>query len=88
MSSWFDILILVSLIGMNGAFALSEVALITSRRARLQHMDEESVPGARRAMDMNADPNRALSTIQVGITSIGLLSGCLLYTSPSPRDTR
>ena len=75
MSSWFDILILVILIGMNGAFALSEVALITSRRARLQHMDEESVPGARRAMDMNADPNRALSTIQVGITSIGLLSG-------------
>ena len=62
MSSWFDILILVILIGMNGAFALSEVALITSRRARLQHMDEESVPGARRA-------------IQVGITSIGLLSG-------------
>ncbi len=75
MSSWFDVFILVILIGLNGMFALSEVALITSRRARLQHLSEDDVPGAKRAMEMNADPNRALSTIQVGITSIGLLSG-------------
>ena len=67
MSSWFDVLILVVLIGLNGMFALSEVALITSRRARLQHMSEEEMPGAKRAMEMNADPNRALSTIQVGL---------------------
>ena len=75
MSSWIDIGILVVLICMNGAFAMSEVALIASRRARLQRMAEDNTPGAKRAADLNADPNRALSTIQVGITSIGLLSG-------------
>ena len=75
MSSWIDIGILVILLGMNGAFAMSEVALIASRRARLQRMTQDNTPGAKRAADLNADPNRALSTIQVGITSIGLLSG-------------
>ena len=70
-----DIVVLVVLIGLNGVLAMSEVALIASRRARLQNMEEEGYPGAARAKDMNADPNRALSTIQVGITSVGLLSG-------------
>ncbi len=75
MSGWIDVCILILLIGMNGVFALSEVALITSRRVKLQTMAEEKTPGAERAVAMNADPNRALSTIQVGITSIGVLSG-------------
>lgn len=70
-----DIVVLVILIALNGVLAMSEVALIASRRARLQNMEEDGYPGASRAKEMNADPNRALSTIQVGITSVGLLSG-------------
>ena len=75
MSSWFDVFLLLALIGLNGLYALSEIALVTSRRARLQHMENEQVPGAARARELNAEPTRALSTIQVGITSIGILSG-------------
>lgn len=75
MSSWFDVAVLVLLIGLNGWFALSEIALVTSRRVRLQMLEDEGVQGAARAKALNADPTRALSTIQVGITSIGILSG-------------
>ena len=75
MSGWFDVLILFLLIGLNGWFALSEIALVTSRRVRLQVLEDDAAPGAARAKELNADPTRALSTIQVGITSIGILSG-------------
>lgn len=75
MSGWFDVVVLFLLIGLNGWFALSEIALVTSRRVRLQVMEEERTQGASRAIALNADPTRALSTIQVGITSIGILSG-------------
>lgn len=75
MSSWIDIFILICLFVFNGALAMSEIALVASRRARLQHYAQEKQPGAQRAADLNADPNRALSTIQVGITSVGILSG-------------
>lgn len=75
MSGWFDVLILFLLIGLNGWFALSEIALVTSRRVRLQVLEDDAAPGAARAKELNADPTRALSTLQVGITSIGILSG-------------
>ncbi len=75
MSNWMDVAILAFLICCNGVFAMSEIALVTSRRARLQHMEEEGTAGAARALELNAEPTRALSTIQVGITSIGILSG-------------
>ena len=75
MSSWLDGLILLFLIGLNGAFAMSEIALVTSRKARLQLLEDDRVAGAARAQELNRDPTRALSTIQVGITSIGILSG-------------
>lgn len=75
MSSSIDILLLFILVLLNGLFAMSEIALVTSRRARLQHLAEEKTAGAERAKELNADPTRALSTIQVGITSIGILSG-------------
>lgn len=75
MSSWLDVALLIVLVLLNGAFAMSEIALVTSRRARLQRMAEDGTAGAARARELNEDPNRALSTIQVGITSIGILSG-------------
>lgn len=75
MSSSLDILLLLILILLNGVFAMSEISVVTSRRARLQKLLDEKTTGAQRAQELNADPTRALSTIQVGITSIGILSG-------------
>jgi putative hemolysin len=63
------------LITLNGVFAMSEIALVTARRARLQVLMEEGDGGAAAAMELNTDPTRFLSTIQVGITSIGITSG-------------
>ena len=75
MSSWVDVLVLAFLFFMNGVFAMSEIALVTSRRARLQVMSEDGDKRADTALKLQSDPTWALSTIQVGITSIGILSG-------------
>ena len=75
MDSWFNILCLFGLIILNGLFAMSEIALVTSRKARLQNRIEDGDKGAKTALELNENPTRALSAIQVGITSIGILSG-------------
>ena len=70
-----DVLILAGLILLNGVFAMSEIALITSKRAKLQKAADSGDTSARVALELGSDPNRFLSTVQVGITSIGVLSG-------------
>jgi putative hemolysin len=70
-----EIAILFGLILLNGAFAMSEIALITARRGRLQKLAEEGDRGAIAAMKIGEDPNQFLSTVQIGITSIGVLNG-------------
>lgn len=70
-----DILIVISLILLNGLFAMSEVALLTARRSRLQTLSANGDALAAAAIKLSADPTRFLSTIQIGITSIGLLNG-------------
>jgi len=70
-----EIAILFGLIVLNGLFAMSEIALVTARKARLQKLAEEGDRGAAVALALGADPNRFLSTIQIGITSIGILNG-------------
>ena len=70
-----EALILLGLITLNGLFAMSEIALVTARRARLQVLVEEGDKGAAAAMALNTEPTRFLSTVQVGITSIGITSG-------------
>jgi putative hemolysin len=70
-----DIALLVFLILLNGLFAMSEMALTASRRARLQVMVETGDKGAQVAMDLHENPTKFLSTIQIGITSIGVLNG-------------
>jgi putative hemolysin len=70
-----DVLLLAGLIFLNGLFAMSEIALITSKRAKLQRAAESGDTSAQKALELGADPNRLLSTVQVGITSIGVLSG-------------
>jgi putative hemolysin len=70
-----EVAFLFGLILLNGVFAMSEIALVTSRRARLQALVEQGNRGAAEALALNEDPTRFLSTVQVGITSIGILSG-------------
>ncbi len=70
-----DIALLVFLILLNGLFAMSEMALTASRRARLQVMVETGDKGAQAAMDLHENPTKFLSTVQIGITSIGVLNG-------------
>ena len=75
MDSWFNVLCLFGLFILNGVFAMSEISLVASRRARLQVKVEDGDKGAKVALELNEEPTRALSAIQVGITSIGILSG-------------
>ena len=70
-----DVALLVFLILLNGVFAMSEMALTASRKARLQVMVEGDEPGAQAAMDLHEHPTKWLSTVQIGITSIGVLNG-------------
>ena len=70
-----DVALLVFLILLNGVFAMSEMALTASRKARLQVMVEGEEPGAHAAMELHENPTRWLSTVQIGITSIGVLNG-------------
>jgi putative hemolysin len=67
--------VLPLLILLNAMFAMSEVALLTARKARLQRMMAEGDRSAAAALAMGENPNRFMSTIQIGITSIGILNG-------------
>ncbi len=70
-----DVALLVFLIVLNAWFAMSEMALTASRKARLQVMVESGDAGAKAALTLHDDPTRFLSVVQVGITSIGILNG-------------
>lgn len=70
-----DILIVLALILLNGVFAMSEIALVAARRARLARMAQDGDQGAATAIKLGEDPTRFMSTIQIGITSIGILNG-------------
>ncbi len=70
-----EIAILLALILLNGVFAMSEIALVSARKARLQKLIDEGDRGAIEAVKLGEDPTRFLSTVQIGITSIGVLNG-------------
>ena len=70
-----DVALLFFLIVLNAAFAMSEMALTASRKARLQVMLEAGERGAQAAIDLHDHPTKFLSTVQVGITSISVLNG-------------
>lgn len=72
-----EIVFLLLLIVANGILAMFEAAMISARRARLQHRAEEGDAGAIAALRLAEDPNRFLSTIQIGITLVGILSGAV-----------
>lgn len=70
-----QVLLLVGLVLLNGIFALAEMAVVSARPAKLQQLFEEHIWGAKRALELNADPNVFLSTVQIGITLVGIFSG-------------
>src|SRR4030088_2788090 len=72
---FIEIVIVVALIVLNGVLAMAELAVVASRRARLQALVNREVVGARRALALASDPGKFLSTVQIGITLIGVLSG-------------
>lgn len=76
-----DIALLLFLILLNGVFAMSEIAVVSSRKVRLQRLADDGSPGAHSALTLHAEPATFLSTIQVGITSIGILSGAIGETA-------
>jgi putative hemolysin len=70
-----DTALVLFLIFINGLFAMSEMALTAARKARLQVMVESGESGAQAAMNLHENPTKFLSTVQIGITSIGVLNG-------------
>lgn len=72
-----EVIVLLALVGANGVLAASEIALISSRRARLRTLRDEGVRGADAALELLESPNEFLSTVQVGITVIGVVAGAV-----------
>jgi putative hemolysin len=70
-----ELAIVAALIVLNGLLAMSELAIVSSRPARLRAMIERNVIGSRRALALASDPGKFLSTVQIGITLVGVLSG-------------
>ncbi|NWK95054.1 DNA-binding protein [Sphingobium lactosutens] len=72
---WVDLIIILVLVAINGVFAMSELAIVSARKPRLQAMEKAGRSGARSALALAADPGKFLSTVQIGITLIGIISG-------------
>ena len=72
---WSDVAIILILVLLNGVFAMSELAIVSSRDPRLQAAERRGSRGAAIARQLAADPGRFLSTVQVGITLVGIMTG-------------
>src|SRR5215218_2575573 len=75
MAIGFEIVVLLLLVVLNGAFAMSELAIVSARRGRLLALERRGSVGATAAMALAEDPQRFLPTVQVGITLVGILAG-------------
>ncbi|MES2336722.1 MAG: hemolysin family protein [Pseudomonadota bacterium] len=72
---WFDVAIILALVALNGVFAMSELAIVSARKARLEAMAKMGKRGATAALKLASDPGKFLSTVQIGITLIGIIAG-------------
>src|ERR671913_144719 len=70
-----ELVVAAVLILCNGLFALSELAIVSARKARLRGMVADGNRGAQAALELAEEPGRFLSTVQIGITLIGILAG-------------
>src|SRR5690606_15458944 len=71
----FEIAVVVILIFANGVFAMSEMSVVSARRSRLQQLANEVSAAAKPALELSNRPDKFLSTVQIGITMIGILAG-------------
>ncbi len=76
-SIFLEILIVLVLILLNGFFSMSEIALVSARKVRLEQKADEGDKGARIALELTGSTNKLLSSVQVGITLVGILTGAL-----------
>lgn len=76
-SAIFEIFLILVLLVANGVFAMTEIAIVSSRKGLLQSMAEKGSKGAARALALSESPNRFLSTVQIGITLVGIVAGAL-----------
>ncbi len=72
---WFDAITILLLIALNGVFSMSELAIVSARTAKLQALAESGSRGAQAALRLARDPGKFLSTVQIGITLIGIIAG-------------
>jgi putative hemolysin len=72
---YLELGIVTVLIVVNGLLSMSELAIVSARPARLAALVERGITGSRRALALSSDPGKFLSTVQIGITLIGVLSG-------------
>ena len=72
---WIDVAIILALVALNGVFAMSELAIVSARKARLEAMAKAGKRGATAAITLASDPGKFLSTVQIGITLIGIIAG-------------
>lgn len=84
-SALFEIALIFILLLCNGLFAMTEIAIVSSRRAVLQARAESGSKGAARALQLADSPNRFLSTVQIGITLVGIFAGAFGGASLSAR---
>ncbi|WP_343609019.1 hemolysin family protein [Novosphingobium sp.] len=78
---WTDLLMIAGLVVLNGLFSMSELAIVSARPARLKLLVERGRRGARAALELAEDPGKLLSTAQIGITLIALVTGALSEAS-------
>jgi magnesium and cobalt exporter, CNNM family len=74
---WLEFAVILLLILLNGFFALAEMSVVSARRVRLQRAAELGLAGAKTALELKRDPSRFLSTVQIGITVIGVFASAL-----------
>jgi putative hemolysin len=74
---WFDLVLILALVALNGVLSMSELAIVSAREARLKALSKSGSGAAKIALRLAADPGRFLSTVQIGITLIGILAGAL-----------
>jgi len=70
-----EIIIIIALVLLNGIFSMSEMSLVSSRKFKLENAKRKGKKGAKTALELSESPTKFLSTVQIGITLIGILLG-------------
>ena len=82
---WTDLLIIAGLIVLNGVFAMSELAIVSAQNRAAARQRSNGNRAAQIALQLAAEPGKFLSTVQIGITLIAIIAGCLFRSEPRRR---